>query len=81
MNKELLRELAKEAGFLSDRIDHWYIEESENLVELAVRECIKCGSVLANHYIETHSEQEQVLLLASIADYTNEIRKHFGMKE
>ena len=49
--------------------------------ELIVRECIEQGNTLANHYINTHPEQEQVMLLASIADYSSEIRKHFGVEE
>ena len=49
--------------------------------ELIVRECIEQGNTLANHYINTHPEQEQVMLLASIADYSNEIKKHFGVEE
>jgi hypothetical protein len=49
--------------------------------ELIVRECLEQGSILAKHYIDTHSEQEQVMLLASIADYSTEIKKHFGVDE
>lgn len=52
----------------------------ENFAELIVKECIECGNGLVKHYIDTHSEQEQVLLLAAIADYSNEIKKHFGIK-
>ena len=48
--------------------------------ELIVRECLGCSNNLANHYIDNHSEKEQTLLLASIADYSNEIRKHFGVE-
>jgi hypothetical protein len=46
-----------------------------------VRECLGCSNNLANHYIDNHSEKEQTLLLASIADYSNEIKKHFGVEE
>ena len=49
--------------------------------ELIVRECIEQGDTLAKHYIDTHPEQEQVMLLASIADYSKEIKKHFGVEE
>ena len=54
---------------------------NEKFAELIVRECIKQGDTLAKHYIDTHPEQEQVMLLASIADYSKEIKKHFGVEE
>jgi lipocalin len=38
-----------------------------------------CSDSLAKHYINTHPEKEQVWLLAAIADYSNEIEKHFGV--
>jgi len=47
--------------------------------ELIVKECIECGNNLANHYINKHFEQEHTFLLAAIADYSNEIKKHFGV--
>ena len=53
----------------------------EKFAELIVRECIERGNDLAKHYINNHSEQAQVFLLASIADYSNEIKKHFGVEE
>ena len=53
----------------------------EKFAELIVRECIKQGDTLAKHYIDTRHEQEQVMLLASIADYSNEIKRHFGVEE
>jgi hypothetical protein len=56
-------------------------DELEKFAELIVRECLGCSNNLANHYIDNHSEKEQTLLLASIADYSNEIKKHFGVKE
>ena len=44
-----------------------------------------CSSDLSNplveHYIYSHDEQDQVFLLAAIADYTSEIKKHFGIEE
>ena len=49
--------------------------------ESIIKECIERGNDLAKHYINNHSEQEQVFLLASIADYSNEIKKHFGVEE
>jgi len=54
---------------------------AERFAELIVRECLEQGSILAKHYIDTHPEQEQVMLLASIADYSSEIKKHFGVEE
>ena len=56
-------------------------DDLEKFAELIVRECIEQGNTLANHYINTHPEQEQVMLLASIADYSNEIKEHFGVEE
>ena len=53
----------------------------EKFAELIVRECIEKGNVLMKHYIINHSEQEQVFLLAAIADYSNEIKQHFGVEE
>ncbi len=60
----------------------YYSEKwTEKFAELIVRECIDyCGEKLSKHYIENHTEKEQGLLLASIADYSNEIKKHFGVK-
>ena len=54
---------------------------NEKFAELIVRECLGCSNNLANHYIDNHSEKEQTLLLASIADYSNEIKKHFGVEQ
>jgi hypothetical protein len=53
----------------------------DKFAELLIKECIERGNDLAKHYINNHSEQEQVFLLASIADYSNEIKKHFGVEE
>ena len=74
---ERIKELAREAGFYANPD----VEKFEKFAELIVRECIEQGNTLANHYINTHPEQEQVMLLASIADYSNEIKKHFGVEE
>ena len=52
----------------------------QKFAELIVKECIEQGDTLAKHYIDTHPEQEQVMLLASIADYSNEIKQHFGVE-
>ena len=51
-----------------------------HFAELIVRECIDRGNDLAKHYINNHSEQDQAFLLAAIADYSNEIEKHFGIE-
>jgi|GEM_PF-1198588 len=53
----------------------------EKFAELIVRECIEKGNVLMKHYINNHSEQKQVFLLTAIADYSNEIEKHFGVEK
>jgi hypothetical protein len=50
----------------------------EKFAELIVRECIERGNVLVKHYINNHSEQEQVFLLAAIADYSSEIEKNIS---
>jgi hypothetical protein len=55
--------------------------EMEKFAELIVRECMKCSDPLVSHYINTHTEQEQAPLLAAIADYSSEIKKHFGVEE
>ena len=90
MNKRI-RELAGQAGFETEH--HKWIFANDNVgegechellekfAELIVRECIESGNDLAKHYINNHSEQEQAFLLAAIADYSNEIKKRFGVKE
>jgi hypothetical protein len=55
--------------------------DPNKFAELIVRECVNRGSVLATHYIEKHTEQEQTFLLAAVADYSTEIKKHFGVEE
>ena len=70
-------ELAEECWDM--RVNEWHFDQ-EMFAELIIKECIKRGDTLAKHYIDTHPEQEQVMLLASIADYSNEIKKHFGIK-
>jgi len=62
--------------------DRVYINQPtdiEKFAELIIKECIECGNNLANHYINKHFEQEHTFLLAAIADYSNEIKKHFGV--
>lgn len=58
---------------LSDMVNHF--------AELIVRECLSLSDDLSKHYMNTHSARDQAMLLASIADYTNEIKQHFGVKE
>lgn len=53
----------------------------KKFAELIVRECVNCSDDLVKHYIANHNESDQTLLLASIADYTSEIKKHFGVEE
>jgi hypothetical protein len=55
--------------------------KAELFALLIVRECIERGNALADYYINNHTEKEQVFLLASIADYSNEIKTHFGVEE
>jgi hypothetical protein len=54
--------------------------EIDIFADLIISECIESGNNLINHYINNHSEQEQAPLLAAIADYSNEIKKHFGVE-
>ena len=71
-------ELAEECWDM--RVNEWHFDQ-EMFAELIIRECIKQGATLAKHYIDTRLEPEHVMLLASIADYSNEIKKHFGIKD
>ena len=81
MNERILK-LYDQATILEDNGDYVAGElDPVKFAELIVRECIERGNDLAKHYINNHSEQEQVFLLASIADYSNEIKKHFGVEE
>ena len=77
---ERIRELALQVDLMRYPSDGINIR-IEKFAELIVRECLKCSDSLSKHYIENHPEKEQVLLLASIADYSNEIRKHFGVEQ
>ena len=62
-------------------IDQRLLMYEEKFAELIVKECLSLGDVLSKHYINTHPEEKQAWLLASIADYKNEIKKHFGVEE
>ena len=92
---ERIRLLAEQADNYAEQTVHYYNGQFEGLTwegklkqardtkfaELLIKECIERGNDLAKHYINNHSEQEQVFLLASIADYSNEIKQHFGVEE
>jgi hypothetical protein len=80
---ERIEKLAEQCGFRSnpDLYDRNQSFDIPKFAELIVRECLGCSNNLINHYIDNHSEKEQVLLLASIADYSSEIQKHFGVAE
>ena len=73
---ERIRELATQAGYK----DFDYAIIAHKFADLLIRECIESGNDLAKHYINNHSEQEQAFLLAAIADYSNEIKKRFGVE-
>ena len=83
MNKRI-KELAEQAELI-EIVDDAYQERGtwqpfvEKFAELLIKECIERGNDLANHYINKHSEQNHTFLLAAIADYSNEIKKHFGV--
>lgn len=78
---ERIGKLAEQAGLLgpSSRIGNAH-EATEKFAELIIQECIQSSNDLAKHYINNHPEQEQSFLLASIADYSNEIKKRFGVE-
>jgi len=77
MTKEVILTFAEQC---MPGIDEFYTPDViKKFAELLIKECIKCGNNLANHYINKHSEQEHTFLLASISDYSNEIKKHFGV--
>ena len=89
---ERIKELAEQAGLqqrvwnsLGKELPMWQEDPDnpglEKFAELIVKECIERGNDLAKHYINNHSEQRQVFLLAAIADYSNEIEKHFGVEK
>ena len=83
-----IKQLAEQAGFIlwqdeahnpGDVID-WasrYDDELVKYTELVVQECLECSENLSRHYMENFSEQEQVLLLAAIADYSSAIKRQF----
>jgi hypothetical protein len=85
MMNERIQELAYQADAYSDAMDiggkNYIGLRDEYFAELIVRECMKCSDPLISHYIDKHPEQEQALLLAAIADYSSEIKKHFGVEE
>lgn len=82
---ERIQELADEAAKFSaimalptgESGDKLFVEK---FAELIVQKCMECSDPLIRHYIDKHPEQEQAFLLAAIADYSSEIKKHFGVK-
>jgi hypothetical protein len=82
---ERIKELMEQSG----AYDYYEVNEGVDgdeqpmikFAELIVRECLSLGDVLSEHYINTHPEQKQAWLLASIADYKNEIKKYFGVEK
>ena len=79
---ELIAKLYDQALVLESNGDYVCGElDPVKFAELIVREFIERGDVLVKHYINNHSEQEQAFLLAAIADYSNEIVKHFGVEQ
>lgn len=76
---ERIQKLYKEATG-KDWVYDFDPEIAEYFAELILRECLVQGTILTKHYIDTHPEQEQAWLLASIADYSNVIKKHFGVE-
>ena len=82
---ERIRELDKEAEDYADDIfdqgGDFRLAHTRKFAELIVRECLSLGDDLSKHYMNTHSARDQAMLLASIADYTNAIKQHFGVEE
>ena len=77
MNERIFELIQSQNGF---RGLLWTEEDKQEFAELIVRECMKCSDPLIRHYIDKHPEQEQAFLLAAIADYSSEIKKHFGVE-
>lgn len=73
---ETLKTIATKAQ-VEHCISHVRLEE---FAELIVKECADIRSKLTAHYIQTHPEREQALLLAALEDYANLIKEHFGVK-
>lgn len=83
---EKIKQLANKAGisYLYDYSEDGHavvcnLSDIEKLVGLILNECIERGNTLAKHYMDVHTERDQVMLLAAVADYSNEIKKHFGV--
>jgi len=55
--------------------------DTEKFAELIIRECIESSTDLIKFYIDTHTEQEQVIALAAIANYSAEIMKRFDLPD
>jgi len=77
--KSRIQELMAQAG--TDTCGKWMgVEHAEKFAELIVKECLHIRSKLAAHYIETHTEREQALLLASLEDYATLIKNILELK-
>lgn len=81
MMNERIKEFAAQCRTIVDYgMGKYETFDDEKFAKLIVQECLKQGANVANEYIDTHSEQEQVMLLSAIADYSSEIKKHFGVE-
>ena len=77
MNQELIKELAKQAGYLPDTfgIGHWDMPECRKFAELIVRECVlACTNEGKTWEVESAGEYTSNV-------YANAIKKHFGIEE
>lgn len=80
--KELADHCWKDAFHYSPNGPETYTEfDCDKFAELIISECLSLSDGLSKHYMNTHSARDQAMLLASIVDYKNEIKKHFGVKE
>ena len=83
---ERIRQIADEAAKYSATMflptgengDDLFVEK---FAELIIRECIESSTDLIKFYIDTHTEQEQVIALAAIANYSAEIMKRFDLPD
>ena len=81
---ERIQELAEQAGYTLVETKEWpevHTFNKEKFAELIIRECIESSTDLIKFYIDTHTEQEQVIALAAIANYSAEIMKRFDLPD
>ena len=80
---ERIKQLEKQSyiTFKDENSFDCLVFSKEKFAELIVEKCVKCSDPLISHYINNHTEQDQAMLLAAIADYSSEIKKHFGVEE